>query len=79
MIDTKRIVRDIRWYAKWRTTIWSTIWCAVGFFGGNVDRLMTYIPTLQYSNQEIKQKLDQFDQIQKSLNEIKNELDKPTE
>lgn len=61
-----RIIRDAKWYIRYRTTIWGIVWFIVGVFGGNVDRIVEKIPTLQYQQQE----------IQKNNEELQKKIDK---
>lgn len=39
--------KDIKWYLKYRNTIWNIIFFVVGVFGGNVDRIASWLPTLK--------------------------------
>ena len=38
----------ILWYLRYRVQIWSAVFFVVGIFGGNVDRIVKWIPTLNY-------------------------------
>ena len=51
------IPKTIAWYVKYRTQLWAGVFFIVGAFGGNVDRIKTWLPTTQYSNEEIVQEL----------------------
>ena len=70
------ITGKVKWYIKYRTTIWGVVWFCVGLFGGNVDRMKDKIPTLQYSNQEVQQKLEEYNLLKENLIKTKEELDK---
>lgn len=75
MIDKERIIRDVKWYIRYRTIIWSSLFFMIGFFGGNADRIASKIPTLRYSTPEVQQKLDTLEEIKETLKKIQEELD----
>jgi hypothetical protein len=63
------------WYLKWRTQIWSTVFFLVGVFGGNADRIVEKVPTLQYTTPEVQQKLNEYNELKEKLIKMKKELD----
>jgi len=74
------VVAAASWYMRWRTTIWSTVFFVAGLFGGNADRIVEKIPTLQYGQPEIQKKEDtinqQLDAVQEKIKKLQNDLDK---
>ncbi len=73
------VVEKGAWYLRWRTTIWGVVWFAAGIFGGNADRIKDYVPTLKYSNEEIQQATDEYNELKQKLLKAKEELDKAKE
>ena len=46
--------------------IWSTVFFVVGFFGGNIDRIIKWIPTLKYKTPTIEPIEDLEEPIRKN-------------
>jgi len=71
-LKDKAITRA-KWYVRWRTTIWASVWCIAGVFGGNADRIKDYVPTLNYGTSAADQKAQEY---QQKLQKLKKDLDK---
>jgi hypothetical protein len=79
MVDLGKIkdgvVPKVKWYLKYRTQILVIGSLVIGFFGGNVDRITKWIPTLKYDTPTIEQKLNQVEEIEENLKKIREQLD----
>jgi len=77
-IETKvarHVVPKVKWYLQYRTYIIVAGSLLIGFFGGNVDRITRWVPTLKYDTPTIEQKLKQIDEITENLKKIQKQLD----
>ena len=71
---TDKVVKRGKWYLKWRTTIWASVWFCVGIFGGNADRIAEHVPTLRYGT-NLEQEHD-YEALKAKWLEAKEKLDK---
>jgi len=70
------IPKTIAWYVKYRTQLWAGVFFIVGAFGGNVDRIKTWLPTTQYSNEEIVQELKtEIQTLREDMDRLKKSQD----
>lgn len=72
----KEIKEKFMLYLKYRSIIWGIVWLVVGILGGNADRIVKYVPTLQYGTPQIEQKIQEYQKLKKELEKTKKELDK---
>ena len=72
----EHVVPKVKWYLKYRTQIWSTIFMVVGVLGGSVATIQSYIPGLKYDAATIETKLKQLDEMSDQLIKIQETLDK---
>ncbi len=71
----EHVAPRIKWYLKYRTQIWSTVFMVVGAVGGSVATVQKYVPTLKYDTAQIEQKLQQVDKMSDQLIKIQETLD----
>ena len=71
----EHISPKVKWYLKYRTQIWATIFMIIGAVGGSAATVQKYIPTLKYDNIEIERKLNQIDEMSNKLIQIQETLD----
>jgi hypothetical protein len=72
----EHVAPKVKWYLKYRTQIWSTIFMIIGAVGGSVATVQKYVPTLKYDTIQIEQKLQQLDEMSDQLIKIQETLDK---
>lgn len=72
----EHVVPKVKWYLKYRTQIWSTVFMIVGAVGGSVATIQSYVPTLKYDTVAIEKKLQQLDEVSDQLIKIQETLDK---
>jgi hypothetical protein len=70
------IVPKAKWYLRYRTQLWSTVFMIVGIVGGSVATIQTYIPSLKYDTVVIENRLNQLDEVTRKLSEIQEILAK---
>ena len=58
---------EIRWYIKHRTKIWSIIFLGVGLFGGNIDRIKSYLPSLNYNVSPQSETKSEYKQLEMKI------------
>ena len=69
------VVPKVRWYLKYRTSLLVTGSLLIGLFGGNVDRITKWIPTLKHDTSTIEKQIEELKQIEKSFKDIQKRLD----
>ena len=69
MLDIKDLKQKARWYLKYRTQIWSTVFLFVGLFGGSVATVQSWLPTLKTDTEVIEQKLEKIEAALDKLTE----------
>lgn len=67
-MDLKDLKKKARWYLKYRTQIWSTIFMIIGFFGGSAAAIQAWIPTLKTDTKTIEKKLENIQEAIDKLN-----------
>jgi uncharacterized protein Yka (UPF0111/DUF47 family) len=72
MVNSKEVIEKAKWYLKYRTQLWATVFMFVGLIGGNVDRIKNSVPTLKYDTTTMENKLND---IEKNLEKIEKVLD----
>ena len=55
-MDIKNLKKKARWYLKYRTQIWSTVFLVVGLLGGSAAAIQAWIPTLKTDTETIEKK-----------------------
>lgn len=65
----EHIVPKIRWYLKYRTQIWSTIFFIVGVLGGSIATIQAWIPTLKTDTETVEKKLEKIEEALDKLTE----------
>ena len=60
-MDLKDLRKKARWYLKYRTQIWSTIFLVVGLFGGSAAAIQAWIPSLKTDTETIEKKLEKIE------------------
>jgi hypothetical protein len=60
-MDLKNLKKKARWYLKYRTQIWSTIFLVVGVLGGSVATIQAWVPTLKTDTETIEKKLEKIE------------------
>lgn len=68
-MDLKDLRKKVRWYLKYRTQIWSTIFLVVGLFGGSAAAIQAWIPTLKTDTETIEKKLEKIEAALDKLTE----------
>jgi hypothetical protein len=71
----EHVVPKVKWYLKYRTQIWSTVFGIVGVLGGSIATIQAYVPTLKYDTVVIEQKLQKLDEIASTVVQIQKTLD----
>ena len=71
----EKVVPKIKWYLRYRTQLWATIFFVIGIVGGNADRIHNTIPTLKYDTAELEQKLQQIDEISEQILKIQETIE----
>lgn len=69
-MDLKDLKKKAKWYLKYRTQIWSTIFLIVGALGGSVATIQAWIPTLKTDTETIEKKLEN---IQEAIDKLTKE------
>jgi hypothetical protein len=70
----EHVAPKVKWYLKYRTQIWSTIFMIIGAVGGSVATVQKYVPTLKYDTVTIEAKLDQIDKMSDQIIKIEEVL-----
>jgi hypothetical protein len=63
------VIPKIKWYLKYRTQIWSTIFLVVGILGGSVATIQAWIPSLKTDTTTIEKKLEKIEAALDKLTE----------
>jgi hypothetical protein len=72
-VDIKDLKKKARWYLKYRTQIWSTIFLVVGLFGGSAAAIQAWIPTLKTDTETIEKKLQDIETAIEQLKDKDNQ------
>ena len=65
----EHVVPKVKWYLKYRTQIWSTIFMVVGILGGSVATIQAWIPSLKTDTTTIEKKLEKIEAALDKLTE----------
>jgi hypothetical protein len=78
MFSVQKVIETGKWYLKYRTQIWSTVFMLIGIVGGSAITIQSYIPTLKYNSVVIENKLKEINEISKNLKKLQIQIDNLT-